>query len=277
MKYRVVVVATILVAVFVARGAYAQVVECPRPPSAATWLPKDRASSTSESLSRFLSVLDLRGQLPLGEAEIEASYGDRLDELLIKLQYLTLQCQMTALDSQLSIAERRRMIRRRFLEDIVAAASYKSAVYRFQLLATAEAADGRSPRLDAAVQDAVQEVERAIERSPREDWRKTWFKSPADRQDGTEGWSVIVASPRNERSGWTALRSYQEKWPDVHFELYSPFYDDNSYYALVAGRGLTQASAKRLLAQVSNLGMPSDSYLWLTPSHDDEALPRPRQ
>lgn len=276
MTYRVVVMAIILAAAFGARDTRAQVVECPGPPSAATWQQEGRASSISDSLARFLSVLDLRGQLPLGEAEIEASYGDRRDELLIKLQYLTLQCQMTALDSQLSVAERRRMIRRRFLEDIVAAATPKSPGYRFQLLATAEAADGSTPPVDRAVQDGVQQIERAIERSLREDWRKTWFKPSADQQDGADGWSVIVASPEDERAGWQALRAHQENWPDVHFELYSPFYDDNSYHALVAGRGLTKASAERLLAQVTNVGMPPDSYPWLTPSHDDVSLPRPR-
>lgn len=247
----------------------AQVVECPG------FLPSSNVDKTAqralakELLGRFVAVLDLQGQEAIDENTIMAMYADHPEQLAIKLSYLSLQCQMVVFDAEITNAERRKAVRRVFLD--YALMPPDTEVDNMTAYVNQITTQGQYQ----ALEPLIATIEEALDQAPRRQWQKRWF--PAQQppstnrsQDGGQ-WSVIVSSPRYEDEGWAELRRHQQSWPDVYFELDGPFDLDSPFYAVVAGRDLSAATAGDLLDKIKAKGVATDAFRWKAPG-DDEAL-----
>jgi hypothetical protein len=245
--------------------ASAQVIECPGALPAAA-LERDETLKLAErQLQRFSAALDLHGLSAINEQAILENHRDHPDQLLTKLTYLTLQCQMVLLDDALAAEDRRRAIRRVFLDYALQPADPSAqslADYVNAIATSGSAADTND------LEAEIGRVEFILRRSDRRQWQERWFLPPAREENGQPAgrWSVIIASPRYEDDGWTTLRRYQEAHPDIHFELDGPFDQQSPHYAVLAGRNLGQNTANELLNQLKAKGLPQDSYIWRAPA-----------
>ncbi|MGI9500837.1 MAG: hypothetical protein ACR2P3_12425 [Geminicoccaceae bacterium] len=252
--------------------ASAQVIECPGALPTAH-LKKEHIIKVAERLlGRFTAALSLHGLGALDEPEILESYHSRPEQLLTKLTYLTLQCQMALLDSTMTANARRQAVRRVFLGYVLQPAdpSANSLAAYVNDVATS----GKTTEDKAEIDIEIKRIEAALAQSARRQWGERWFLDPPAQKDGKlpRRWSVIIASPRYEDDGWRALRNYQTRWPDVHFELDGPFDLDSPHYAIVVGRGLGENTANQLLERVKAKSLPADSYIWRAPlSLDDDS------
>ncbi len=249
----------------------AQVIECPGALPAAQ-LEKEQTIKVAERLlGRFTAALGLHGLGAVDEPAIIEVYRDQPEQLLTKLTYLTLQCQMVLLDSTMAAEARRRAVRRVFLEYVLEPADASAASLADYV--NSVATNGRSSEdEEAAIDVEIKRVEMALAQSARGQWLERWFIDPPLRQDGTppRRWSVIIASPRYEDDGWQVMRDHQARWPEVHFELDGPFDFESPHYAVVVGRGLGQNTANQLLERIKAKGLPADSYIWRAPASDDD-------
>lgn len=245
--------------------ALAQVIECPGGLPIAK-LEKEQTIKLAERLlGRFTAALGLHGLNAVDETAIVESYRNHPEQLLTKLTYLSLQCQMVLLDSAMTAGARSQAVRRVFLNYVLQPADIGSeslASYVNQVAANSSSSGA------GGVDPAIARIELALLQSARYRWAENFFIERPERTIGTPPprWSVIIASPRFEDDGWQALRGYQERFPDIHFELDGPFDLDSPHYAIVAGRGLGEAAANQLLEQVKKRGLPSDSFIWKAPA-----------
>src|SRR5262249_52328960 len=78
----------------------------------------------------------------------------------------------------------------------------------------------------------------------KEAWLRQWFRRAPDGSPLTdpEHYHVIVGSPCGEDAAEQTLRTFNRKYPDVHFELWQTV--GNCYVAVTVGIGLDQGSAK---------------------------------
>lgn len=259
---------TCLFLTFTTPTVSAQVIECPGALPIAQLKKEQTIKLAERLLGRFTAALGLHGLNVIDEAAIADSYSDHPEQLLTKLTYLSLQCQMVLLDSTMTAGARSEAVRRVFLDyvlqppdgDAVSLAAYVNNV----------AANGK-PSDDTINDPAIARIELTLLRSARHQWAEDWFLEAPARVIGTPParFSVIIASPRFEDDGWQTLRTYQERWPDIHFELDGPFDLDEPHYAIVAGRGLSEESANQLLKQVKEMGLPQDSFTWRAPAKVD--------
>lgn len=248
----------------------AQVIECPGALPAAQFEKEQTIRVAERLLGRFTASLGLHGLDEVDEAAVIEVYRDQPEQLLTKLTYLTLQCQMVLLDSAITVEARRRAVRRVFLDYVFEPAD-PSAI-DLATYVNAVATNGRASDDDAAIGDEIERIEQVLAQSARGQWRERWFLDPPVPEDGEPDrrWSVIIASPRYEDDGWLALRDQQARWPDVHFELDGPFNFESPHYAVVVGRGLGQNTANQLLERIKAKGLPKDSYIWQpTPEEGD--------
>lgn len=246
--------------------AHAQVIECPGALPAAR-LDKEQTVRVAERmLGRFTAALSLHGLDAIDEAAIRDRYRDHPEQLLTKLAYLTLQCQMMLLDSTMTADARRQAVRRVFLDYVLGPAdpSAPSLAAYVNDVATS----GRTSPDRAEIDAEIERIETALAQSARGQWRERWFLDPPASKDGKppRRWSVIIASPRYEDDGWQTLRDHQARWPDVHFELDGPFDLESPHYAIVVGRSLGENTASQLLGRVKAKGLPKDSYIWRAPA-----------
>lgn len=256
-------------------AASAQVIECPGALPAAQLEKKQIIKVAERLLGRFTAALSLHGLDAVDEVAIVDVYRERPEQLLTKLTYLTLQCQMLLLDSTMTADARRRAVRRVFLDYVLepadpSAASLAAYVNRFATNGRAsadEAADG-----DATITVEIERIEMVLAQSARDQWRERWFLDPAVRKDGKapRRWSVIIASPRFEDDGWQALRDHQARWTDVYFELDGPFDFESPHYAVVVGRGLGENTASQLLERIKAKGLPEEAYIWRAPAAEGD-------
>ena len=256
-------------------AASAQAIICPGALPVAIMAPERSQRLASRQLERFVSALDLRGIEAIDEDRVIAAYGDHPEQLLAKLQYLSLQCQIVALEPKIKGADRIEVVRRVFLDYISAppdedAADLASYVNDVAATGHGEAADPKIETLIATTEEAFQGLDRRA-------WEERHFPEtgPADhagRDAEADRWSVIVASPRYEDEGWQALTLHQKRWPEVYFELHGPHNVDSPHYAVVAGRRLTETGARELLETVKGMGMAEDSYIWEAPKAADGDL-----
>jgi hypothetical protein len=248
-------------------AASAQVIECPGA-LPVTDIKPDRTGATAERLlGRFVSALGLRGIPPVDEAAIMAAYREQPDQLLVKLQYLALQCTMLVLDGSLALPERQSVVRRVFLDYVLAPPRPEERDLAAYLNKAASGGTGEGASAEAT--SAALSVENARQRSEREQWHQRWYRPPSDSVDDSNRWSVIVASPDGENQGWEYLREHQTRWPQVHFELHAPYDFDSRNYAIIAGRRLPEASARELAEEVKRMGMASDAFAWPLPVNGD--------
>ena len=250
--------------------ASAQVIECPGALPAAHLEREQTLKVAERLLGRFTAALGLHGLDIVDEKAIVDGYRNQPEQLLIKLSYLTLQCQMVLLDRTMAVDLRQQAVRRVFFDYALrpadpAAASLASYV-------NGVASNGRPSTGQAGVDDDIARIEEALSQSARRQWAERWFIAPLEGKDGapTRRWSVIIASPRYEDDGWQTLRRYQARWPDIHFELDGPFDLESPHYAIVAGRGLGQNTANQLLERVKAKGLPEDAYIWRAPAREDD-------
>jgi hypothetical protein len=243
----------------------AQVIECPGALPGAQLKKEQTLKMAERLLGRFSAALGLHGLSTIDETAIIERYRERPEQLLTKLTYLTLQCQMVLLDSTMSQEARSQAVRRVFLDYVLQGpdmAVDSLAAYVNKVATTGRVDEARDIEFEVA------RVEQALLQSARSQWAEMWFLEAPKRIIGKppQRWSVIIASPRFEDDGWQTLRRFQASHPDIHFELDGPFDLDSPHYAIVAGRGLTQDKANRLLARVKEKGLPDDSYVWRAPA-----------
>ena len=252
--------------IIAAPAVSAQVIECPGTLPVAH-LEKERTLKTAERLlGRFTAALSLHGLDAVDETAVVEVYRDQPEQLLTKLTYLTLQCQMVLLDSTMTAEARRQAVRRVFLDYVLQSADPSATSIAAYI--NGVATNGKASGEDAAIDGEVERIEMALLQSARGQWRERWFLDPPARKDGKprRRWSVIVASPRYEDDGWQALRDHQARWPDVHFELDGPFDFESPHFAVVVGRGLGRNTADQLLERVKAKGLPEDAYIWRAPA-----------
>lgn len=250
--------------------ASAQVIECPGALPAAHLNGDQTVKVADRLLGRFTAALGLHGLDMIDEQSIVDGYRSRPEQLLVKLSYLTLQCQMVLLDETMTPEVRRQAVRRVFLDYVLRPADPSATSLAGYV--NGVASNGRPSTEEAGIDDDIAVIEDALSRSARWQWAARWYIDPPARKDGAAArrWSVIIASPRYEDDGWQALRSYQASWPDIHFELDGPFDLDSPHYAIVAGRGLGQNTANQLLERIKAKGLPEDAYIWRAPATEDD-------
>ncbi|MEM7043858.1 MAG: hypothetical protein AAF543_13695 [Pseudomonadota bacterium] len=249
--------------------ATAQVIECPGALPAAH-LEKEQTIKVAERLlGRFSAALGLHGLKAIDEIAIVEVYWDQPEQLLTKLTYLTLQCQMVLLDSSMTADARRQAVRRVFLDYVLKPADPSAA--SLAAYVNSVATNGKALAGQEGIDAEIERIEADLAQSARWQWAERWFIDLLPREDGKphRRWSVIIASPRYEDEGWTALRDYQTRWPDVHFELDGPFDLESPHYAVVVGRGLGQNTADQLLERVKAKGLPADAYIWRAPAKEE--------
>lgn len=243
---------------------FAQVIECPGALPGARLKAEQTLQMAERLLGRFTAALGLHGLNTVDETAIVERYRDKPDQLLTKLTYLTLQCQMVLLDSQMPRQTRNEAVRRVFF-DYVLRGPDRSAE-SLAAYVNKVAANGRSDDSDDLEFQAAR-IELSLRQSARYQWAEMWFLEVPKHSIGMPPtrYAVIIASPRFEDDGWQTLRQFQARHPDIHFELEGPFNLESPHYAVVAGRGLSQESATTLLARVKEKGLPEDSYVWRPP------------
>ncbi|MDH3658677.1 MAG: hypothetical protein OEU92_01400 [Alphaproteobacteria bacterium] len=249
-----------------ASTASAQVIECPGALPAAHLQKEQTLKVAERMLGRFTAALGLHGLDALDEHARLQAYRDHPEQLLTKLTYLTLQCQMVLLDSTMTADARRRAVRRVFLDYVLQPADPSTdslAAYVNQV-----ATNGEASAEHAGVDAEIARIDTTLLQSARRQWQERWFIDPPSGKDGKppRRWSVIIASPRYEDDGWQSLRDHQARFPDIHFELDGPFDLESPHYAVVAGRGLGENTANLLLERIKAKGLPEDSYVWRRPS-----------
>ena len=238
------------------KGLSAQVIECPG------FLPSSKLDEArmetwaKQLLERFIAILDLQDVDAVDKNTILAMHKDQPEQLVIKLSYLALQCQIVVMDSEITRAERRKAVRRVFLDyvlmppntDIESLADYVNEIAAMDH--------------DSALTPSVTSIEQALRQAPRRQWQDRWF--PRDDALASERgqWSVIVSSPRYEDEGWAELRRHQQSWPDVYFELDGPYDLESPFYAVIAGRALSLDRADALLDAIKAKGMADDAFRW---------------
>ena len=244
----------------------AQVIECPGALPAAHLDKQQTTEVAARLLGRFSAALNLHGLDAIDELAIVEGYRDHPEQLLTKLTYLTLQCQMVLLDKTMPANARQQAVRRVFLDYVLRPAD-PSAISLADYV-NAVAANGKTPSEEAEIDAEIARVEMALAQSARGQWRERWFLDPPMPKDraAPRRWSVIIASPRYEDDGWRVLRDHQARWPDIHFELDGPFDLESPHYAVVVGRGLGQNTASQLLERIKAKGLPEDSYIWRAPA-----------
>ncbi len=248
----------------------AQVIECPGALPAAHLEKQQTIKVAERLLGRFTAALSLHGLDAVDELAIVDVYRDHPEQLLTKLTYLTLQCQMVLLDSTMSPEARRQAVRRVFLDYVLQPADPSAA--SLAAYVNDVATNGKVSVNDATVVVEIERIETALAQSARGQWRERWFLDPPARKDGKppRRWSVIIASPRFEDDGWQVLRDHQARWPDIHFELDGPFDLESPHYAVVVGRGLGENTASQLLERIMAKGLPDDSYIWRAPAVEED-------
>ncbi|NJO36898.1 MAG: hypothetical protein HC871_03790 [Rhizobiales bacterium] len=153
----------------------AQVIECPGALPAAALERQDTLKVAERLLQRFSAALGLHGLDAIDEQAILDSHRDHPDQLLTKLAYLTLQCQMVLLGDALAAEERRRAIRRVFLDYVLQPAD--PAAPSLADYVNAVAASG-SVSEAGDLEAAIDRVEFILERSLRRQWQERWFLPP---------------------------------------------------------------------------------------------------
>lgn len=253
----------------IAPAASAQVIECPGALPAAHLQTDQTLKIAERMLGRFTAALSLHGLDALDEPALLQGYRDHPEQLLTKLTYLTLQCQMVLLDSTMTPEARKRAVRRVFLDYVLrpadpSAASLAAYVNDF-------ATNGKTSVEAAGIDADIERIETAFLQSARRQWQERWFVGPSTHENGKppRRWSVIIASPRYEDDGWQALRDHQARWPDLHFELDGPFDLESPHYAVVVGRGLGANTANQLLERIKAKGLPEDSFVWQAPDDNN--------
>ena len=254
----------------IAPAVSAQVIECPGALPAAHLKKAQTTLVADRLLGRFSAALGLHGLEVIDEAAILDSYSDHPEQLLTKLTYLTLQCQMVLLDSAMTANAREQAVRRVFLDYVLRPAD-PTAVSLAAYVNTV-ATNGKASEEQAGIDADIERIEAELVQSARGQWAERWFIDPRPGKDGKpqRRWSVIIASPRYEDDGWNTLRDFQSRWPDVHFELDGPFDLQSPHYAIVIGRGLGQNTANQLLGRAKAKGLPEDSYIWRAPADDGD-------
>ena len=247
----------VIACLFSAPPLYADIIECPGALPTASLEREEVKPDAERMLQRFMAAFGLYG---LGidlidERRIIESYGEHPEQLLVKLTYLSLQCQILFLDrSGASKQTKRDELRKAFLDYVLSKPAFSAAdlagyVHQAAIKAKEEPHEG-----------AIADVEEQRKASRRQQWRKTWYPNghrlqpePIDRS------AVLVATPCHEDDGWAMLRSFQELWPDIYFELRGPADDSHPHFALIVGRGLTPGTADGLLKQIQEKGFPKNS------------------
>lgn len=247
--------------------ASAQVIECPGALPAADLAKEQTVKVAERLLGRFTVALNLHGLDAINEQAILADHQDYPEQLLIKLTYLTLQCQMALLDKAMTASQRKLAVRGAFLNYVFAPTDPSAtslAAYIDDVASNGLTYDTKR------TQTKIGTIEEALASSGRQDWAERWFLDPPPQADGNAPRlrSVIIASPRFESDGWQTLRRYQENYPEIHFELDGPYDLESPHFAIVAGRSLGQGAANQLLEQVKARGLPADSYIWRPPPAD---------
>lgn len=248
----------------------AQVIECPGTLPAAH-LKKPQTTVVAERLlGRFSAALGLHGLGAIDEATILDGYRDHPEQLLTKLTYLTLQCQMVLLDSTMTADARKQAVRRVFLDYVLRPAD--PTAVSLAAYVNGVATNGKASEEQAGIDADIERIEGDLAQSARRQWAERWFIDPRPGKDGKpqRRWSVIIASPRYEDDGWSTLRDYQTRWPEVHFELDGPFDLQSPHYAVVVGRGLGKNTANQLLGRVKAKGLPEDAYVWRAPADAED-------
>ncbi len=259
---------------FTSTTAFAQVIECPGALPGANLQKEQTLQMAERLLGRFTAALGLHGLGAVDEPAITERYRGNPEQLLTKLTYLTLQCQMVLLDSTMSKEERRQAVRRVFLDYVLQGPD--AAVESLAAYVNKVATNGR---VDEAsdLEFETARIEQTLLQSARHQWAEMWFHdAPKKRVIGNRParYAVIIASPRFEDDGWQTLRRLQTSHPDIHFELDGPLDLDSPHYAILAGRGLDQETASQLLARVKEKGLPEDAYIWRAPASPSRDAPR---
>jgi hypothetical protein len=250
-------------------GLSAQVIECPG------FLPSSKldearmATRAKQLLERFIAILDLQDVDAVDQSTILAMHKNQPEQLVIKLSYLALQCQIVVMDSKITREERRKAVRRVFLDYVLAPPNTdieSLADYVNEIAAMDH---------DSALTPSVTSIEQALRQAPRRQWQERWFPRDDARASDLGQWSVIVSSPRYEDEGWAELRRHQLSWPEVYFELDSPYDLESPFYAVIAGRALSLDMADALLDTIKAKGMAEDAFRWRVPNRTKRGpLPR---
>lgn len=262
-------VIALLLMLLAPRLAPAQVIECPGTLPSVNLTPAQVTEVAHRLLGRFMAALDLHGLTAIDQRAIHHAYRAYPEQLLIKLSYLALQCHMVILDAKLAADDRRRAVRRVFLNYVLSPP--KAAMSSLAAYVNDVATSGHAEEAAPSIEAAIERIETALEQARRRQWQQRWFLDRPEVSTAENGplarpWSVIVASPRYEDEGWQALQEHQARWPDVYFELDGPFDLDKPHYAVVAGRGLGTGTASQLLDKIKTMGMPADSFTWRAPA-----------
>lgn len=253
---------------------FAQMIECPGALPGAQLKKEQTLQMAERLLGRFTASLGLHGLNAVDEKTIIERYRSNPEQLLTKLTYLTLQCQMVLLDSTMSKAERRQAVRRVFLDYVLQGP--ETSIQSLAAYVNKVATNGRIDEV-GNIEFETARIEQTLLQSARHQWAEMWFhEAPRERVIGNQParYAVIIASPRYEDDGWQTLRRFQTTHPDIHFELDGPLDLDSPHYAILAGRGLDQETAIQLLARTKEKGLPEDSFVWRAPASTVGDAPR---
>jgi hypothetical protein len=270
----------VIVLMLSASNLSAQIIVCPGTLPVSEIQKETTAVSAERLLKRFMAAFGLhalskpgRKEHVIEEKDVIERYKDHPDQLLTKLNYLAVQCQMLLIERpDLRRTVQQEAIRRTFLDYILSKPD-PDATSLTKVIddATAKA---RADEVDPLIRGDMEEIENALAKSDRRKWKQRWFpESPPDTERGPDQQrSVITASPCYEDEGWRMLRAHQACWPDAHFELHGPIDPQNPYYAIVAGYGLTKENAEDLLNRAKDAKMPQDAFAW-QPKTDEPSEP----
>lgn len=245
------------------------IIACPGTlPSAA--LEKENLMPAAERLlRRFMAAFGLHGLKidPIDEVAIIERYGEHPEQLLAKLTYLSLQCQLLFLESPgLGGQTKRDAVRRLFLDYVLSEPAGARADLAGYVSEAAQKAN------ETPNEQEIAKIEEILAGSKRRQWRKTWYPNERrPRPEPPDRRAVIAASLCHEDEGWATLGLFQELWPDVHFELQGRMDDEGPPFAIITGRGLTLGSASILLEQIRGKGFPGDSCVSGIAGKDDGA------
>ena len=167
---------------------------------------------------------------------------------------------MLLLDPAIAASARQRTLRRVFFAYVLAPPA--EDVKNLGDYVNLAAASGRRDEFDPRIAKALERAETALSAIKSQDWRGRWFKGEDEAMPASGRYAVIVASPRYEDEGWGALLDHRRRFPDIHFELHTPYDLAGAFYAVVAGRGLAGDEADELVALVKQRGMAADSFRW---------------
>lgn len=147
------------------------------------------------------------------------------------------------------------------------------------LRATAPRLEGKKPVFGKPVSLLKRNLALTVERVVEVDIngiRQVWVGGQVVGSDVTHAlqsnWFVVIESHTTEARAHLAAEQLRKAYPDFSFDVYLA---DNGWFAVVAGAGLDQSAAKRLVLEARCAGLSDDAYMRLAETWTKKEAPPP--